>query len=173
MYNGSPTPLDVLTEPLTVQLLSGPGTVAFEITLPAVVVLPTPNPDRTLFELQLGLFDFCQLVEVDRVPYWASQFTYLATGYQFALPVIAPPPPHAQVIGTSTFHITQESYEEVRGFVADVQGLYQTRFGQLWPLISDVKDSNLQQHLLHSLNEPRTTNTMTVTKQACTVDGCG
>jgi len=115
IYNGSPTPLDVLTEPLTVQLLSGPGTVAFEVTLPAVVVLTTPNPGKSLFELQLGLFDFCQLVDIDWIPLWASQFTHLESGYQFALPVIAPPPPHAHMRGSSTFHITQDSYEEVRG----------------------------------------------------------
>lgn len=116
MYSGSPTPLDVLTEPLTVQLLSGPGTVAFEITLPAVVVLTTPNPNRTLSELQLGLFDFCQLVDFGWVPYWASQFTHMAPGYQFALPVIAPPPGYLALRGSSTFHVTQESWEEVRGF---------------------------------------------------------
>lgn len=117
IYNGSPTPLDVLTEPLTVQLLSGPGTVAFEITLPPVVVLRTPNTGQPLFELQLGLFDFFQAVDIDWIPLWASQFTHMASGYQFALPVIAPPPPRANVRGSSTFHITQESYEEVRGLV--------------------------------------------------------
>jgi hypothetical protein len=91
--------------------------VAFEVTLPAVLVLPSHSEsDNQFFELQLGLFDFCAAVEVDWLPMWASQFTDSQTGECFALPVVAPRPPHVhmRLLGTSTFHITQEAYEEVR-----------------------------------------------------------
>lgn len=79
----SPFPLAVLTEPLTVQLLAGPGNVAFEITLPAVVVMPPSvfGTDGDHFEVQLGLYDFCQAVDFDWLPLWASQFTDAASGY--------------------------------------------------------------------------------------------
>jgi hypothetical protein len=108
-------PLEVLSEPLIIQLLSGPGTVAMTLTLPAVVVTAShTEPGKEMYELQLGLFDFCQAVEFDQVPLWASQFTDLASGYQCALPVVAPKPFHMRTIGSSTFHITQETYEEVR-----------------------------------------------------------
>lgn len=117
LYNGLPTPLEVLNEPLTVQLLAGPNNVVLEVTLPAVVVVPDLSGwNNTLFELQLGLFDFCAAVEMDWLPMWASQFRDIASGYCCAVPVIAPPPPHAysHIRGSSTFHIAQESYEEVR-----------------------------------------------------------
>jgi hypothetical protein len=118
MYGGRPTPLRALTEPLTVQLLAGPGNVAFQIALPVVLVVPShSDSENGLFELQLGLFDFCQEVEFDWLPLWASQFTHLPTGYSWALPVIAPKSRqhYVRFSGTSTFHITQECYDEVGG----------------------------------------------------------
>lgn len=116
LYNGQPTRLEVLKEPLTVQLLAGPNNIAFQITLPAVVVVPDRSESNTpLFELQLGLYDFCAEVEMDWLPMWASQFHDMASGYHCAVPVIAPPPPHryGNMRGSSTFHIAQESHEEV------------------------------------------------------------
>lgn len=73
------------------------------------------DSEHVLFELQLGLFDFCDAVELDRLPMWASQFKHRTSGYQFALPVVMPRSLHVQMRlrGTSTFHITQESYAEV------------------------------------------------------------
>lgn len=117
LYGNRPFPLEVLTEPLTVQLLAGPGHVAFEITLPAVVVAPSNGgPDRDIFELQLGLYDFCEAVEFDWLPLWASQFEHRESGYRWALPVVAPRhlPPHRRIAGSSTFHVTQETWDVVR-----------------------------------------------------------
>jgi hypothetical protein len=73
------------------------------------------NPEINIFELQLGLFDFCQEVDFDWLPLWASQCTHLQSGFSWALPVVVPQPRHYQLrkTGTSTFHITQACYEEV------------------------------------------------------------
>jgi hypothetical protein len=115
VFTGGATPAEVLAQPLTVQLLAGPGNVALEFTLPIVLVLQSiPDSNYQLFELQLGMFDFCAAFEVEWLPLWASQFTDKATGERAALPVVAPQPPHRFVQGSSTFHITQEAYEEVR-----------------------------------------------------------
>jgi hypothetical protein len=134
MYQGRPTALEALTEPLTVQLLSGPGSVAMTITLPVVLVLPSFEPDSAddlLFELQLGLFDFCDKFEVDWVPLWASQFLEKETVVSFALPVVAPRPRHVLLgkVGTSTFHITQDSYEEVSSSTTQSKGACTGRSG--------------------------------------------
>eukprot|EP00775_Hariotina_reticulata_P007336 gene7336-7548_t len=113
---GTAMPLEVLSQPLTIQLLSGPGTVAMSLTLPVVVVTPShAEPGKEMYELQLGLFDFCAAVEFNQVPLWASQFTVRASGRRCAVPVVAPRPLHImlQTLGSSTFHITQETYEEV------------------------------------------------------------
>jgi hypothetical protein len=135
MYQGTPTPAEVLDEPLTVQLLAGPGNVALEVTIPAVLVLPLHSEsDNQFFELQLGLFDFCAAVEVDWLPLWASQFTDRQAGECFAVPVVAPRPPqiHMRLLGTSTFHITQEAYEEVRDSSGQTWS-NTVKLGQTWP----------------------------------------
>jgi hypothetical protein len=114
VFTGRATAAEVLAQPLTVQLLAGPGNVAVEFTLPVVLVLPlSSESDNQLFELQLGLFDFCATFKVDWLPLWASQFMGKETGERFALPVVAPRPPHIymRLLGTSTFHITHEAYE--------------------------------------------------------------
>ena len=114
MFGGHSAPVRALTEPLTVQLLAGPGNIAFQITIPVVLVVPS-RPEGDQIELQLGLFDFCQEVQFDFLPLWASQFTHVPTGYSWALPVIAPQQRshYIRTAGTSTFHITQECYDEV------------------------------------------------------------
>jgi hypothetical protein len=116
MFGGHSAPVRALTEPLTVQLLAGPGNIAFQITIPVVLVVPS-RPEGDQIELQLGLFDFCQEVQFDFLPLWASQFTHVPTGYSWALPVVAPQQRshYIRTAGTSTFHITQECYDEVRG----------------------------------------------------------
>jgi hypothetical protein len=118
MFGGHSAPVRALTEPLTVQLLAGPGNIAFQITIPVVIVVPS-RPEGDQIELQLGLFDFCQEVQFDFLPLWASQFTHVPTGYSWALPVIAPQnrSHYLRTAGTSTFHITEECYEEVRRVV--------------------------------------------------------
>mgnify|MGYP001810455465 CR=1 FL=1 len=116
MFGGHSAPVRALTEPLTVQLLAGPGNIAFQITIPVVLVVPS-RPEGDQIELQLGLFDFCQEVQFDFLPLWASQFTHVPTGYSWALPVIAPQQRshYIRTAGTSTFHITHECYDEVGG----------------------------------------------------------
>ena len=122
LHGGRTLPLRALTEPLTIQLLAGPGNVAFALQLPVVLAVPShprvpgSNLEIDPFELQLGLFDFCQEVDFDWLPLWASQFTHLLSGYSWALPVVVPQPRQYQLweTRTSTFHITQECYEEVR-----------------------------------------------------------
>jgi hypothetical protein len=117
LHGGRTLPLRALTEPLTIQLLAGPGNVACLLTFIVVLVVPsTSNAENDIFELQLGLFDFCQEVDHDCLPLWASQFTDRASGYRWALPVVVPQPRQHQLrsTGTSTFHITQECYAEVR-----------------------------------------------------------
>lgn len=117
-YNIQVTALEVLDEPLTLQLLAGPDNPAMEVTLATVLVVPNQLPFDTnvTFELQLGLFDFVRQVRHDWLPLWASQFEDRESGFCCAVPVVAPLPPNvlARVSGSSTFHITQESYDEVR-----------------------------------------------------------
>lgn len=62
--------------------------------------------------------DFRQDVAIDWLPLWASQFEHVPTGYRFALPVVEPLPGRHYMRNshtTSTFHITDECWYEVRG----------------------------------------------------------
>ena len=118
-FGGHTTPLRALAEPLNIELLAGPGNVVFDITICVVLVEPSqPGPRHDLYELQLGLLDFRQDVAIDWLPLWASQFEHGPTGYRFALPVVEPLPGRHYMRNshtTSTFHITDECWYEVRG----------------------------------------------------------
>eukprot|EP00775_Hariotina_reticulata_P012151 gene12151-12289_t len=109
---GEPLPLGVLLEPLTVKLLSGRGTVALEVTLPAVVVVPTrAEAGDDLFELQLGSLDFCKEFDVVLAPPWVCQFTHRASGHQCSVPFVHPQQSRS-VGGSSSFNVLEESYDE-------------------------------------------------------------
>eukprot|EP00775_Hariotina_reticulata_P005614 gene5614-5852_t len=136
-------PLGVLAEPLIVQVLCGPaGTVAMGIALAVVVVIPSRGTaPGEVFMLQLGMFDFCQAVEIDQVPLWASQFKDRTSGYRFAVPVVAPKPPHAQVLSSSTFGLLPETFHEVWWLVS----------GQKWQLHPFPKEIIAAAFVLRSL----------------------
>lgn len=89
LLGGGFVALEVLAEPLTVQLLAGPDSTAITFTLPVVIVVPSP-PGGTFWELQLGMYDV--LTRYDMAMADDLVLEDLETGEVVRLPWIAPKP---------------------------------------------------------------------------------
>jgi hypothetical protein len=115
-HGGDAVPLEVLQEPLTVQLLAGPGKTAVTLTLPVVIVVPASGQAAadTFWELQLGQYDVLR--------HYNDAFSdqYLLqddeTGDAVPLQVLAPKPLNPGqgiVTGSSSFSLEYSTYTEV------------------------------------------------------------
>jgi hypothetical protein len=110
-------PLEVLQEPLTLQLLAGPGSTAITLTLPVVIVVPAArgSTEADMFwELQLGAYDVLRRYSLAFGDQYLLQD--FETGDAVPLPVLAPKPlspGQAIVTGSSSFFLEHNTYNEV------------------------------------------------------------
>ena len=132
LVSGSEAPMDVLLDPLEVHLLKGPGQVAHTLTIPVVLVVNTMGPNRDDFsgwQFQLGR-DVCFQFNIEqdygtgvmlrttpsqspgtKIGYGSVDPDRLPPGWVFA-PWIAPTPNQQLFIGSSSFTVAEDTYEE-------------------------------------------------------------